>query len=886
MRVFIEAWHRALALLRRRRLEHDLDEEVAFHLAMREQENIRAGASPATVGATARRQFGNVTHLKEQMRDAWTFQWVESVCQDLRFAGRSLRKAPGFAAAAILTLALGIGANTAIFSVVNAVLLRPLPYPNADRIVVLGYTFLGAWVPWASETKFNVWRHHAPTFQDLSAVRMGHVDLRDRFGSEHVAAGWITGDFFRLLGAPAGQGRLLSEDDDRPDSDRVVVLSDAYQQRRFGGNRDGLGQRLWIDGDVYVVIGVLGTAFDSAIFSVSPDVWIPLRLDPNSTSHPPSIRAIARLAPGVSLESANADARRAGTEFGRLFPEATSSNDTFVVAPFRDVMVGSVRSSLFVFMGAVTLVLLIACANVGSLILARANGRQREIAIRTSLGAGRGRVIRQLLTESLVLALVGGALGLILGTVGIRSVLALNPSGLPRLGPQNASVSPDWRVFAFTVVVSGITAVACGMWPAARLTGNNLTESLNARGRPSRNAESLTRRWLVAVELALALVLVIGAALLIRTFIALRTVDRGFESHQVLTVRMSLTDPRFATTPAVAQLVRDGTEHVRALPDVISVAAAASLPLQSDWLTSFQIAGRPTLPSPGLASERIIAQHYFDVFGIRVISGRAFTDDDRGGALPVAIVNATMARQFWPDRNPIDDRLVLFPGFVPEDDPPRQIVGIVTDVRDGLPLNVAPRPTVYVPLAQVSDRLLHAEPLAWIIRAQAPTAVIRAVEQGLERISGGLATSNVRSMDAIIAESAAPTWFITVLLMTFGGSALLLAAIGVYGLMAYSVTQRTHEIGIRVALGAPRSDVIGLVLRQGAAMTAVGIVLGLVGAAVVTRYLEGMLFDLTPLDPTTFIAVSLMFAAVATLASYVPARRATKVDPIVALRCE
>lgn len=815
---------------------------------------------------------------------------MDSFFQDVRYAIRTLRRAPAFTLAAVATLALGIGANSAIFSVVNTVLLKPVPYPDPDRIVILGYTFDGRWVPRVSPAKFNLWREHARTLESLSAVRFDRVNVSAGGDTEQIPAAHVSAEFFRLFGAPVAKGRTFTIAEDHPDGDRVVVLSDGFWRRHFGGEEQAIGKSVPINGIPSVVIGILGSDFDTTIFGVSPDVWMPVRIDPRSTSHPPSLWAAARLKAHTSLAAGNADAKLAGDAFRRSFPDAAGARDTFAVAPFQDVMVRGVRWSLLVFMGAVSVVLLISCANLANLMLARASARQREIAIRASIGASRGRIVRQFLTESLVLSSIGGGLGLAVGALGIRALLALNPGDIPRIGPRGSGVSLDWRVLTFTLLVSVATGLLFGAWPALRASRTDLSVTVISRGRRSLNVLRLrsARALLVTAELALALVLLVGAALLMRTFVALRTANRGFDPHDVVTMRMPLNDPRFETTSAIAQLVREGRARVGTVAGVVAVGAAVSLPLESDWLTSFQIVGRPpTSASPVLASERIVSPGYLDVFRIPLLRGRALTDADSSGVRQVALVNEMMARRFWPQSDPLESQVVLFPGFVPDDDPPRQIVGIVSDVRDGSPLNQDVRPTVYVPLAQVPARLLHTEPLTWVIRGRPGTAAMApAVRRELRLASGGLAPTDVRSMNAIVAASTAGSWFATVLMVIFGASSVLLAVLGVFGVTAYSVQQRTREIGIRLALGAQRKQVRNLLLAEGLSVMLCGTSVGLAGAFGLSRVLRSFLFGVTPHDPLVLVVTPVVLIAVALMAMWLPAHRATLLDPATTLRSE
>jgi putative ABC transport system permease protein len=815
--------------------------------------------------------------------------WLEDLERDVGHALRMLRRAPVFTAGVLLTLALGIGANTAIFSVVDAVLLKPAPYPQPDRIVIFGYTFQGTWVPWSSAAKFNVWRRHSATVQDMSAIRFPHVNVTGGVDPEQVPAAQVNANFFTLLGASTIHGRTFAADEDRPNGGHAVVLSYGFWQRRFGGDPGIVGRSISLDDAACVVVGILTPSFDVSIFNASPDVWLPLQLDPNSTDQPPSLRVAGRLRPDITLDEANVEARQAGAEFRRQFPDVTTLSDTFSLAPFQDLMVSNARPALLVLLGAVGLVLLIACANVANLLLVRASARQREFAIRASLGASRGRIARQLLTESLVLSLAGGAMGLAIGHAGVRVLLALNHVDLPRIGPHDAGITLDWRVLTFTVVVTIATGLLFGILPALHASrtgiGVPVGEETGRTGtsRRTRRARSL----LVMTETGLAIILLVGAALLIRTFVALGTVNRGFNSHDVLTMRMSLTSPRFSQTSAVVRLVHDAVQRINALPGVASSGAAVSLPLESDWQSGYTIADQPLNGRPpGRASLRVISPGYLAVFQIPLIRGRAFTDRDDSGAPPVAIINEAMARQISP-RDPLDDRITQFPGLEPDYDPPRQIVGIVRDVRDGLALNQQTRPTVYVPMAQMPAPALHAEPLAWVVRTGSDSnATSRTIARALQETSGGFPVTQIRTMDAVSADATARTTFQMVLMAIFGGLALVLAAIGVYGVMAYAVQRRAHEIGVRLALGAESRTVQNMVIGEGMRVALPGIFFGVAAAFGLARVLDGFLYGVTVHDPLVFVSVPLLLTGVALIAVWLPSRVASRVNPAVALRSE
>lgn len=821
---------------------------------------------------------------------------METFLKDLKHSLRMFLQSPGFTIAAVAALALGIGANTAIFSVVNTVLLKPLTYPDPDRIVQFLLTSPQGSGPAASVTKFNVWREQTSVFQDVSAYDFGGVGLNLTGGSypEQIHGNHVTADYFRLFGAPVIQGRTFTKDEDRPNGGHIVVLSYGFWKRRFGGDPHIVGKALSLGGESYTVIGIMGASFAT---DPPTDVWIPFQFDPNSNDQAHYFIAAARLKPAVTLGMAKAQLQLAADQFRRKFPGsgAMGPKDGFSVQPLQDAIVSDVRSSLLVLVVAVNFVLLIACANVANLLLVRATGRKREISIRAALGAGRGRIIRQLLTESVLLSVVGGAIGLLLGVVGVRALLAVNPGNIPRIGEHGSAVGMDWNVLAFTVLVSLATGILFGLIPALDASHADLSATLKeSSGRSGTGfRQNKARSLLVVSEMALALILLVGAALLIRTFIALRSVDPGFNAHNVLTTQMSLTGPRFEKTSGVAQLVRDAVQRIDALPGVVTAASTCCLPLEGGFGLPFIVVGRPLTngPAHGGAGWETISPGYFDVFKIPVVRGRAFTDRDDGGAAGVVIVNQAMARRFWPKGDPLHDRLIVGKGVGPEfEEPARQIVGVVADVRDG-GLNRDPQPTMYIPVAQVRDGItaLNARlgPISWIIRTRVgPRSLSAAIENELRQASSGLPVARTRSMDEVVAQSTARADFNMLLLTIFGGSALLLAAIGIYGLMAYSVQQRTQEIGIRMALGAETSAVRNMVVVQGMRLALVGVVIGIVAAFGLARLIASFLFGVKTWDPVVFVTAPVLLSAVALFAVWLPARRATRIDPVTALRYE
>jgi predicted permease len=819
---------------------------------------------------------------------------LEALLKDLRYAFRIFRQSPAFASAAVAALALGIGANTAIFSVVNAVLFKPFAFLDSDRIVMFENSSRQGTNPAASPAKLQHYREQTSVVQDVSGFRFGIVNYTGAASPEQLRSGQVSRDFFRLLGASVVRGRTFSEAEDSPKGPKVAVLSTHLWERRFQSDPDIVGRTISLSGDPYTVVGVLGRDFDVQEFGPSPDVWVPFQFDRNTKEQGHYFRAIGRLKPGISLQQAKARIEASGAEYRTKFPNAIGPNNTFTVEPLRDAIVSNVRSSLLVLVGAVSFVLLIACANVANLLLVRATGRKREIAIRAAIGAGRGRIIRQLLTESVVLSTVGGALGLALGVVGIRALLSINTAGLPRVGENGALVGLDWRLLAFALVVSFGTGVIFGLIPALQGSRADLSVTLKESGARSGTGlrQNKTRAILVVAEVALAVILLVGSALLIRTSIALRRVDPGFDASNVLTMRMSLTGPRFLESVGVERMVRDGVERIRAIPGVDLASATCCVPLEGSYGLPFIIVGRPLEgPSHGGGGWLTVSPGYFEVFKIPVKRGRSFTERDTRSAPPVVIINEAMARQFWPKGDPLTERLAIGRGGMPEfaQEPEREIIGVVGDVRDG-GLNSDPFPTMYIPQGQVPDAAnalnVRLSPMAWVVRTRVePHSVSAAVQEALREASG-LPVSNIRTMDEVVSLSTSRDRFNMWLMTVFGASALLLAAIGIYGLMAYSVAQRTQEIGIRLALGAGASQVKNMVVLQGLRLAVVGVAIGLTAAFLLSRILSSFLFGVTPRDPAVFTIVPAVLTAVALLAVWVPARRASRVDPILALRYE
>ncbi len=820
---------------------------------------------------------------------------MDQILKDLKHAVRTLLGSPGFTIAAVAALTLGIGATTAIFSVINTVLLKPLTYPDTDHIVQFYLATPNGPDYGGAPTRFNVLAAQTQTFQDVAAYEYNSIGLSVTGGPypEQIRAIHASASYFRLFGAPIIEGRTFTSEEDRPNGGHVAVLSYGLWQRRYAGDRSIVGKNISLSGVPHTIIGVVGPSFNTEV-DTPPDIWIPFQIDPNSIDHARYFSMVGRLRPGFTIDMADAQLALATKEFHAKFPNMAGPRDTFRVTPFQDAIVLQVRPSLLVLAGAVCLVLLIASANVANLLLVRATGRRREIAIRLAVGAGRGRIVRQLLTESMVLSVAGAALGLGLGMAGIRGLLATNPGNIPRIGPHGVLVTMDWRVLGFTILVALATGLLFGLFPAFQASRTDLNTSLKeSSGRSGTGAHSnRTRSLLVTSEISLALILLIGSALLIRTFVALRDVNPGLNPHNVLTMRMSLSGPRFERSAQVSNLIRDGVQRLDALPGVTRAAATYAVPLETMFGVPFNIVGRT--PTSGRYDGRgwvAVSPGYFDVLRIPVLRGRGFNDRDDGAGAGVAIINEALARKFWPKGEPIGERLILGKGYGPEfEEPARQIVGVIGDVRN-FGVSNEPFPAVYIPLAQVTDGLTalasRASSLVWMVRTQgAPSQLSASIQNQLQQASGGMPVASIRTMDEVISQSTASQDFNALLMSIFGCAAILLAAIGVYGLMAYSVAQRTQEIGIRLALGAETASIRNMVIVQGMRLAVIGIAIGVAASFGLTRLLATFLFGVRPLDPLVFSVAPAMLGAIALFAVWLPARRATRIDPTIALRSE
>lgn len=801
---------------------------------------------------------------------------METLLNDIRYSIRSLFKRPGFTAVAVITLALGIGANSAIFSVVNAVLLRPLPFPESEQIAVLeginpskGITQSNMSIP-----DFIDWQKQNQAFAQLAGFVTGGSLLSSGEETDRVRGTAVTADFFPLFRTNAFRGRTLGADDSQKGREPVVLLSYSLWQRRFGADPNVIGSKVMLGGKSTTVVGVMPEGFE---YPAQSELWVPFPLDESERRDNRYLSVVSRLKPGVSAAQAQAQMDTINLRLAQAYDE-TNNGWTVRVTNLRERLVGSMRLSLLVLLGAVAFVLLIACANVANLLLARATVRAKEIALRTALGASRWRIIRQLLTESLLLSSVGGGIGLLLSLWLTKLLIAVSPPNTPRFD----EIKPDARVFVFTLALAIITGVIFGLTPALQASRVDLNERLKEGGRSGSAGagHNRLRSLMMVSEIALSFMLLVGAGLLIKSFARLRDVSPGFNVDNVLTMRIA-AGGKYAPGEPRIQFFRQAVERLRALPGVQSAGAVLSLPLGGESFNvgrAFIREGRPATPDEsGNAAYLATTPDYFRTLQIPIIAGRAFTDQDIEQSRKVLIVNETMARQLWPGESPMGRHLTIWR----DEKFPREIVGIAGDTKPSLDTEAGPQ--MYVPYAQDANW----GSLTFVIRTNAdPLSMAGAARNEFRALDKSLPVFNVKTMNDVLASSVAPRRTPMLLLSAFAGVALLLAMIGIYGVTSYYVTQRTQEIGIRMALGAQMSDVLKLVLKGGMALALLGIVTGLAGALALTRLMGSLLFGVKPTDVVTFAAVSLCLLVTALIACYLPARRATKVDPLVALRYE
>jgi putative ABC transport system permease protein len=890
-------WHRLVALVRRRRLDRDLEDEVAFHLAMREAD-LRAGGVPdPAAGEMARRRFGNVTYLKEQTRDMWLFPSLESISQDVRFALRTLRKSPGFTIVAVLALAIGIGGNTAIFSLVDAVRARALPYQEPERLVQLWGNVQRASVErrGTSYPDYADWRAQATSFEEMAAFAGVTMTLFTTEEPERLSVELVSPGYFSILSVAPAQGRTIRPEEDVVGNPaNVVVLSDGLWKRRFGSDPAIIGKQITLNTRVCTVIGIMPPGFKG--LTDTAELWAPFAFTGSAQAMANrgsrGFAPVAKLKKGVSLAAVQSEMDAIARRLEAAYPQ-TNEKRGVEVSPLDVELVGALRPALLMLMAAVAFVLFIACANVANLLMTRSEARRREIAVRTALGAGRGRLLRQLITESCVLTFIGAAVGLLLAQASIGALLASSPVTFPSF------VAPtlDLRVAAFTIGVSLACGILVGLAPGLQAKAVDLSNTLKeaARGSGGKRSQQV-RGALVIAEVSMAVVLLIGAGLMIRSVRNLIALDPGFNPSSVLTLRVNI--PRASapavqpspagapsTPPAPPPLVvqaRSLVQRVRAVPGVVAATLSNDLPLDGSAGAVFYTAeGQPAVNAQNIPRAYIhaVSPDFFATLGIPLTQGRTFTDNELIPQATSVIVSDQVVKRFWPGQDPMGKRIKF--GAVDSNNPWLSIVGVAGDVKyRGLPENPTKDPDIYTPFV---DRNTVAA--IGVRTAGPPTAVASAVRSAIRAADPSITVYSVRSMDELIGNQTAQSRFIMWLMGAFAAIALSLAVIGIYGVMSYLVAQRTREIGVRLALGAAGGDILRLVVGNGARLIAVGIVGGVAAAFALERLVSTLLFGVTALDAAAAVAVAVL-ATVALVACYVPALRATRVSPITALRYE
>jgi putative ABC transport system permease protein len=867
-------------LFHKDRVDQEFTEEIEAYLDMLTETKIREGLTPREARRNALAELGGVEQVQEKVREIRMGQLLETAWRDVRFGVRALVHSPIFTVVTVLSLALGIGANTAIFSVVNGLLLRPLPYPEPEQLVDVWHTppqqsFPGLDRFSVSPANYLDWKAQSSAFEQMAVYSYSGLSLSTSNDPLPLIGAAVSPDFFSVLRSSAMQGRTFTRDEDQPGRDQVVVISDALWQRAFGGNPNIIGQTLTLNSRSFTLVGIMPAGFE---FPQEAELWVPLAWDDKERQ----IRSIhdylviARLKQNVSPQQAQAEMSTISSRLEQQYAEDNKGWGA-VVIPLREDLVADIRPALLVLFCAVGFVLLIACANVANLMLARGANRQKEMAVRIALGAGRARLVRQLLTESVLLAVTGGLLGLLLAVWGSRMLVRLG--GLPNSG----DIGIDTWALGFTLLVSFAAGIIIGIVPALQFTRTSVSDTLKqGSGRTGGSSmKQHTRKALVISEVALSLVLLIGAGLMIRSFWKLQNVNPGFDTSNALTMSVALTPIRYSEPHQQLAFIDRTIEQIRTVPGVVSVGATSTVPLAGRGSTQpFSVEGRPTgaVAEQPMAQTRYISPDYFQAIGIPLRQGRFFSDHDRDNSVPVVIISDAMARRFWPGENPIGMRLT--PSFHLEQGA-REIVGVVGDVKSS-GLDVDSAAMMYLPYKQTPRPYV-----SFVVRtASNPESMVQPVSKAIYSIDKEQALTDVQTMEQVLTASVSGRRFNMTLLLAFAGVALMLAAVGVYGVMNYTVTLRRRELGIRMALGAETRDVLRLVLGQGLTLTLIGVVVGLISAYALTRLMASLLYGVTATDYITFASVSAVLIAVGLAASYVPARRATKVNPTIALRTE
>ncbi len=877
---------RLRALLRKAEMERELDEELRFHLEKEAEQNLARGMAREEARLAALRSFGGVERVKEESRDVRGVRFVEELWQDLRYGARMLFRKPSFTSIAVLTLGLGIGANTAIFTIVDATLLRGLPYKDSDSLVQVWETRQVGEIKQmdASYPDYLDWGQQSEVIDGICGYTEwgGSFTLTGRAEPERIEGARVTASFFSVLGVAPLLGRTFLPDEDRPQAERTVILSYGLWQRRFGADPSIVGRSLILDGSDYTVLGILPGSFQFAPMGKA-QLWVPLRPTPAQLNlrfmH--WLDVIVRLKPGVSLAQAQAQMSTVGERIERENPDSHTGAGLKLV-PLHEQIIGSIGSLLLVLLGAVGFVLLIACANVANLLLLRAAARRQEISMRLALGATRWRLVRQLVTESLLLTLMGGVLGLALATWSIELLLTAIPAAQLDSMPYLQGLTLNARVFGFTGALLLLTGVVFGLAPAWQSAKLDLQAVLKDGNRTAAGTgRQRFRSLLVVSEIALALVLLVGAGLLIKSTLRLLEVKLGFKPERLMTMQLELPSSRYSSDEQTRAFHQQLLPHIEALPGVVGVASVNWLPLEGGPVDLLRVEGQPPPPPSEVpkTTTHVVSSDYFRTMGIALIKGRFFTDDDNPSSPGVVVINGALAEKLFAKQDPVGRR-IIFEGGEPK---PFEIVGVVDDERVG-ELDEEAAAVVYHPYLQEPWTKLNL-----VVRtAGDPVGIVNAVRGEVRAIDPDLALYSVVTMEQLIAER--PSTFLrrypALLMVVFAAIALILAAIGIYGVISYSVNQRTHEIGVRMALGAQRRDVLRLIIGQGLVLILFGVGGGLAAALALTRLMHSLLFGVSATDPLTFIIVTALLALVALLACYIPARRATKVDPLIALRYE
>jgi predicted permease len=886
------------ALFRRRELGRRIDEEIQFHLQMQTEENIRRGMDLPDAQEAARSKVGNITYVTEEVYRMNTLSFLEEIVRNVRFSLRTLRRSPGFAAAAILTLAIGIGANTAVFSVVDAILLKPLPYPEAGQLISVQHTAPGAPGIMSasgdlrlSASMFFTYADHNRSFEAIGGWSVGTATVTGQGEPEEVRTIIVTKGVLEALGVKPVAGRWLAEADQSPGAARVVMLSYGYWQRRFGGDHGMIGKSLIVGAQPMQIVGVMPAGF--RVVDTEAELILPFQFNRAELILPGFfLRSVARLKPGVTLEAASADIARMVDLWMNSWPAPSGLNPrdweqwriTPALRPLRQDVVGRIEQGLWMVMGTMGIVLLIACANVTNLLLVRAEARQRELAVRAALGAGWGQIVRQLLVESLALGLSGGLLGAAIAAALLKAVVTIGPASLPRLN----EISMNWRTAGFALGISLTAGLLLGLIPAWQYARPKLGPVLRAGGRLATDSRQKHRAQnvLVVAQVALALVLLVCSGLMIRTFQALNRVQPGFTvPEQIQTLRIAIPQALIAEPERVARTQQQIQEKLAALPGVSSVGFASTIPTDGqspDW-DGIEVEGRPQLPGqfPPMRRFKDISPGFLEAMGTRLIVGRSYEWTDLLDRRPVILISENLAREYWGDPHTALGKRIGYVGKF------REVIGVVQDVYDNGVQDAAPA-TVYWPTFRANRFMAVTRYVTYTLRSArtGSEGFLRQVEQAVWSVNTNLSVAAVQSMAELHARSMARTSFTLVMLAIAGGMALLLGVVGIYGVIAYTVAQRRREVGIRLALGAAPSTVSRLFLRRGVILCATGCVLGLGGAVALSSLMKSLLFGVTPLDPMTYAVMPVVLLVAALAACYFPAQRAAAVDPVETLRAE